>query len=57
MGFFEPLVIGGGGREPPPPIITIAIAPIIMKFRTDVKPDVFYTMVIKNCDVATITSS
>ena len=34
----------------------VVIAPIIMKFGTGVKPDVFYTILAKNCDVTTITS-
>ena len=34
----------------------VVIAPTIMKFGTDVKLDVFYTMVTKICDVTTITS-
>ena len=35
----------------------VVVAPMIMKFGTDVKPDVFYTMVAKKvCDVTTITS-
>ena len=39
----------GGGNEGPPPHHTfVVIAPMIMKFGTDVKLDVFYTMVTKN---------
>ena len=34
----------------------VVIAPMIMKFGTGVKLDVFYTMVIKHCDITTITS-
>ena len=34
----------------------VVIAPMIIKFGTDIKLDVFYTMVTKNCDVTTITS-
>ena len=34
----------------------VVIVPMIMKFGTDVKLDVLYTMVSKNCDVTTITS-
>ena len=34
----------------------VVIALMVMKFRTDVDLDVFYTMVTKKCDVATITS-
>ena len=44
MGIFEPSVN------------FVVIALMIMKFGTDVKRDVFYTMVTKNCDVTTITS-
>ena len=39
MGFFEPSVMG------PPHHNFVVIAPMIMKFDTDVKLDVFYTMV------------
>ena len=34
----------------------LVIAPMSMKFGTGVKPDVFYTIVTRNCDVTTITS-
>ena len=35
----------------------VVIAPMIMKFGTGVKLDVFYTMVTKrNCDLTTIAS-
>ena len=34
----------------------VVVAPMIMKFGTGVKLDVFYRMVTKNCDVTTITS-
>ena len=34
----------------------VIIAPMIMKFGTGVKLDVFYTTVTKNCNVTTITS-
>ena len=34
----------------------IVIAPMIMKFGTGVKLDVFYIMATKKCDVTTITS-
>ena len=37
IGFFEPSVMGGGGGG----------APMILKFGTDIKLDVFYTMVTK----------
>ena len=46
----------GGGHEGPHHNFVV-FAPMIMKFGTDVKLDVFYTMVAKRiCDVATITS-
>ena len=45
---------GGGMRVPHHNFVVIA--PMIMKFGTVVKLDVFYTMVTKNCDVTTITS-
>ena len=35
--------MGGGGRHN-----FVVIAPMIMKFGTGIKPDVFYTMVTKN---------
>ena len=44
MGFFEPSVMGGGGA---PHHNFVAIAPMIMKFGTGVKLDVFYIMVTK----------
>ena len=34
----------------------VVIAPMIMKFGTGVKRDVFYILAAKNCDVTTITS-
>ena len=46
MGFFEPSVMGGG-HEGPPNHNFVVIAPMIMKFGTDVKLNVFYTMVTK----------
>ena len=46
MGFFETSVMGGGGHEGPHHTFVV-IAPMIMKFGTGVKPDVFYTMVAK----------
>ena len=46
MGFFEPSVMGGGIRAPPNHNFVV-IAPMIMKFGTGVKFDVFYTMVTK----------
>ena len=42
MGFFEPSVMGGGGHHN-----FVLITPMIMKFGTCVKLDVFYTMVTK----------
>ena len=55
MGFFEPSVMGGHDA-PPPHHNLVVITPIIMKFGTAVKLDVFYTMVTKNRDVTAITS-
>ena len=43
MGFFEPSVMGGIPHHN-----FVVIAPIIMKFGTDIKLDVFYTVVTKN---------
>ena len=42
MGFFEPSVMGGPHHN------FVVIAPMIMKFGTGVKLDVFYKMVTKN---------
>ena len=42
--------MGGGGTDPPsphPPHSFVVIAPMIMKFVTGLKLDVFYTMVTK----------
>ena len=47
MGFFEPSVMGEGGLRAPHHNFVV-IAPMIMKFGTGVKLDVFYTMVAKN---------
>ena len=47
--------MGGGGHEGPHHNFVV-IAPMIMKFGTGVKLDVFYTMVTKIRDVITITS-
>ena len=47
MGFFEPSVIGGEGGMRAPHHNFVVIVPMIMKFGTCVKPDVFYTMVTK----------
>ena len=59
MGFFEPSVLVIGGREEGyegPHHNFVVIAPIIMKFSTVIKVDVFYTVVTKKfCDVTTIT--
>ena len=44
MGFFEPSVMGGGGGGH---YNFVVVAPMIMKFGTSVKLDVFYTMVTK----------
>ena len=55
--FFQPSVMGGGGGGGMmvPHHNFVVIAPMIMKFGTDIKLDVFYTMVTKNCDVTIIT--
>ena len=51
MGFFEPSALGeeggggGGGKEHEGPIITVVYAPMIMKFGTVMKLDVFHTVV------------
>ena len=42
MGFFEPSVMVGGDHN------FVVIAPMIMKFGTGIKLDVFYTIVTKN---------
>ena len=48
MSFFEPSVMGGGGGGMRPPYHNfVAIAPMITKLGTDIKLDVFYTMVTK----------
>ena len=55
MGFFEPSVMGEGGSMSAPLIITLLLLlQMIMKFGTDIKLDVFYTMVTKQ--FVTITS-
>ena len=46
MGFFEPSVMGGGEMKPPHHNFVV-IYPMIMKFKTVVKLDEFYTMVTK----------
>ena len=46
MGLFEPSVMGGGGMRAPHHNFVV-LTPIIMKFRTVVNLDVFYTMVTK----------
>ena len=48
MGYFQPSVMGGGGGIRAPHHNFVVIAPIIMKVGTDIKLDVFYTMVTKN---------
>ena len=45
MGFFEPSVMGVAMRAPHHNFVVVA--PMIMKFGTDIKLDVFYTMVTK----------
>ena len=48
MGFFEPSVMGGGGGGMRIPHHNfVVIAPMIMKFCTGMKLDVFHTMVTK----------
>ena len=47
MGFFEPSVMGGGGGMRTLHHNFVGIAPMIMKFGTDVKLNIFYTMVAK----------
>ena len=50
MGFFEPSVIGGGGGGggmKAPHHNFVVVTPMILKFGTGVKLDVFYTMVTK----------
>ena len=47
--------MGGGGGASDRSNNFVVIPPIIMKFGTGVKFDVFYTMVTKICDVTTIT--
>ena len=54
MGFFELSVMGGGHKGPHHNFVVVA--PMIMKFGTGIKLDVFYIMVTKNCDVTSITS-
>ena len=46
MGVFSALSYGEGGMRAPHHNVVV-IAPIIMKFSTGVKLDVFYTMVAK----------
>ena len=56
MVFFLTVSYEGGHDAPHHPNFVI-IAPMIMKFGTGIKLDVFYTMVRKTfCDVTTITS-
>ena len=51
MGFFEPSVMGGGGGggHEGPHHNFVVVAPMIMKFGTGVKLEVFYTVVTKTC--------
>ena len=57
IGFFLNRQPWEGGHEGPPHHNFVVIAPMIMKFGTGVKLDVFYTMVTKKiCDITTITS-
>ena len=46
--FFEPSVMGGRGAMRAPHHNFVVIVPMIMKFGTGVKLEVFYTMVTKN---------
>ena len=46
MGFFNRQSWGGGGMRAPHHNFVV-IVPMIMKFGTGIKPDVFYTMVTK----------
>ena len=46
MGFFEPSALGEAGKGTEDPNYNfVVIAPVIMKFGTGIKLDVFYTMV------------
>ena len=56
MGFFLNRQSWGGGGHEGPHHNFVVIAPMIMIFGTGIKPDIFYTMATKNCDVTTITS-
>ena len=47
MGFFEPSVRGGGGGRRGPHHNFVVIAPMTIKFGTDIKLSVFYTVVTK----------
>ena len=47
MGFFELSVMGGRGHDGPHHNFVV-IAPMIMKFGTDMKLDVFCTKAAKN---------
>ena len=44
MDFFEPSALGEGGEQDDPHHNFAVIAPIIMKFGTGMKLDVFYTV-------------
>ena len=53
MGFLEPSAVGGGGHEGP--FISLCYcSELIIEFGTDIKLDVFHTMVTKVYDVTTI---
>ena len=57
-GFESPGWGGGGGKGRVMMTLNhdfVVITPMIMKFGTGMKLDVFYTMETKNCDVTTIT--
>ena len=51
MGFFEPSVKRGGGRGTRGSLHNnfVVIDTMIIKVETGIKPDVFYTMVTKQC--------
>ena len=61
MGFFELSVMGGGGGMRAPHHNLAVIAPMIMKFGTDIELDVFYiiltkimtSLLLRNYDVIT----
>ena len=50
----EPSVMGGGGHDCSHHNFVV-VAPMITKFDTCMKLDVFYTMATKICDITTVT--